>query len=231
MFDRIHNLPIKGLYDFFERYKLVKRTGNDLERDKLMEVAYLAIRAIEQGQRAKYLLLRARLAAKVIAGGNGARIFYDRKSRTTRTWDDLILAHTTPEIAASAFLATEVYEGWTTRTANMFRVRERLTWRWNAKNEMFYFRCKRVIKHPEFDDTFAKNVLALNKWVRPICEAELVAEEKREIQHAIDERDRLQNYWPTQAPLVEDKCDEDLLPSPWLTGGFARPTSQSVMRI
>lgn len=231
MFDRIHNLPIKGLYDFSERYKLVKRTGNDLERDKLIEVAYLAIRAIEAGQRDKYLKLQAKLAEKVSPCSNGARIFYDRNSRTTRSWDDLILAHTTPEIAANAFLATEVFRGSFWRTTNMFRGRERLTWRWRAKNEMFYFRCKRAIKHPEFHDPFAKSVLALNEWVRLKCFAELAAEEKREIQHAIDERDRLQNYWPTQAPLVVDNGDEDLLPSPWLTGGFARPTSQSVMRL
>ncbi|WP_341905912.1 hypothetical protein [Polaromonas sp. YR568] len=231
MLDRIHNLPITGLYDFSERYKLVKRTGDDLERDKLIEVAYLAIRAIEQGHRDRYLLLRTRLAAKVIAGGNGARIFYDRKSRTTRTWDDLILAHTTAEIAASAFLATEVFEGWFSRTVNMFRGRERLTWRWHAKNEMFYFRCKRVIKCPEFDDAFAKSMLDLNAWVKPRCLTELAAEEALEIENALDERNRLQRQYSMQDAEEDEGSDEDPHPSPWLTAGVSGSAGQSVMRL
>lgn len=232
MLDRIHNLPITGLYDFSERYKLVKRTGDDLERDKLIEVAYLAIRAIEAGQRGKYLELRARLTEKVSPRPNGARIFYDRKSRTTRTWDDLMLAHTAPEIAANAFMAAESFDGSHYRTTHILCRSDRLPWRRNAAKEMLTFRCKQVIKRPDFDDGLAKNMMAWNPWIEPQCEAELANEEAQEITHVLNERDNSQRHWAMSSSAGETRePDDDLLPGPWLTAAASRTARQSVMRL
>lgn len=232
MLDRIHNLPITGLYDFSERYKLVKRTGDELERDKLIEVAYQAIRAIEAGRHGKYLELRARLAEKVSPSPNGARIFYDRKSRTTRTWDDLILSHTTPEIATNAFMAAESFDGSHYRTMHIWCRRDSLLWRRSACKEMLMFRCKRVIQRPDFDDALAKKTMAWNPWIEPQCEAELANEEAQEITHALNEQDSRQRHWSMQISAGDTRGpDDDLLPSPWLTARISGSASPSVKRL
>lgn len=232
MLDRIHNLPITGLYDFSERYKLVKRAGDELERDKLIEAAYLAIRAIEAGKPGKYLRLRASLEVKVSPRPNGARIFYDRKSRTTRTWDDLILAHTTAEIAADAFQATEKYESSTQRTLTIWCRRDGLKWRRDADTEMLLFRCKRVILQPHVRDALAEHMFDENPWIRSECKAELAAREALDITRALDERD---SHLRTSTSLSElgeaESFDSGRLLSPWPPAGVFRSASQSVMRL
>lgn len=232
MLDRIHNLPISGLYDFSERYKLIKRTGDDLERDKLIEVAYLAIRAIEAGKRDKYLVLRAKLAERVSLRPSGERIFYDRKSRTTRAWDDLILAHTTAEVAADAFMAAESFDGSESRTRRVWSRRDRLQWRRDAARAMLIFRCKRVIKRSDFVDALATNTLAWNRWIRPQCEAELADEEAQEITRALDERDSSQRHYLMPNGMGEaPEPDDDPLLSPWLTAAVSRKAHQTVKRL
>lgn len=232
MLDRIHNLPITGLYEFSERYKLVKRTGDDLERDKLIEKTYRAIRAIEAGNRQNYLEHRFRLEGKIGLGPNGARIFYDRKSRTTRTFNDLILAHTTPEVAADAFMANEFLDDAYDETLHIWCRRDRVKWRRDASEAMLLFRCKRIIQRPDFDDDVAKKMMAWNAWIKPRCEAELAAAEAQEIAQALHERDSLHQQRSKQA--TEDEAamsDIDLLLSPWLTAGIARSANQSVVRL
>lgn len=232
MLDRIHSLPINGLYDFSERYKLIKRTGNDLERDKLIEVAYRAIRAIEAGECSEYLILWAKLAGKVSERTNGARIFYDRKSRTTRTWDDLILAHTTPEVAADAFMAAESVNESHYRTIHIWCRRDRLKWRREADEAMLFVRCKRVIQWPEIKDAPAQTMMFWNPWIRPKCEEELADEEAQKITRALDERDSNQWHWliPNDADKVPEP-NESLLVSPWLTTSGSSKTHKSVMRL
>ncbi len=232
MLDHIHNLPINGLYDFSERYKLIKRTGDDLERDKLIEVAYQAIRVIEAGKRGKYLVLRARLLEKVSPRPSGARIFYDRKSRTTRTWDDLILAHTTAEVAADAFMAAESFDESSYQTRRVWSRRDYLKWRRDAAREMLLFRCKRVVKQPDFIDGPARIMLSWNPWIRPQCEAELADEEAQEITRALDERDSIQRHYLMPNGMGEaPEPDDDPLLSPWLTAVVPRTAKQAVRRL
>lgn len=232
MLDRIHNLPINGLYDFSERYKLIKRTGDDLERDKLIEAAYHAIRAIEGGKRDDYLALRAKLAEKISLRPSGARIFYDRKSRTTRTWDDLILAHTTTEVAADAFMAAESFDGSPYRTMHIWCRRDRLPWRRSADEAMLIFRCKRVIKRPDFDDALAKNMMAWNRWIMPKCEVELADEEAQEITRALEERDSSQRHYLMPNGMSEaPEPDDDPLLSPWLTSAVPQKAHQPAKRL
>ena len=94
------------------------------------------------------------------------------------------------------------------------------------------FRCKRVIKRPDFDDALAKKTMAWNPWIEPQCEAELANEEAQEITDALNDQDSRQRHWSMPSSAGETRePDDDLLPSPWLTAATSRTVHQSVMRL